>query len=701
MGRCRKLLLLLFCSLQLIGQKSIQKTDSIKSKVLKEVVVSGRKIAEMGGSMVLIHKQFKAIPSFVGEKDFVKSLTFLPGIKTDGEASSNFYVRGGSYDQNLYLMDNIPVFGGSHFAGMFSTFNSEAIQSVEIVKSGFLANYGGRLSSILNIQQRNSMDSSNLDLGVGILFSKIYLNKVIIPQKWSIMVAARRSYLDLFYKPPKDNFSIPSMNYLDFNLKSTFQYNQNNQFNFILFGNAESVFTKEIDTTVLNSEHFKGVISSLSAGINWLKTYKGHSMEFTLYNSKSNISYRDFITTNKDIQKTFWGNGISEVGLKATDSFKYKNLTIKAGFNFINYQLVPGSFTFQQFGIDKNEVNLQYDKINAQVLSGFTSGQFRVKDRTLIDLGIRFNLAKSKMNQDFSIEPRLNLLHELSKNTKLRFSFTKMNQFLHLLINPSMGLGFDTWLPFTKSFPKEQSYQLNTGIDFQLFKNRYMLTVDLYHKQFKDIIYYKDGFGQNDVYSEAFIRNGFESIIDKGSGSARGFEILFQKNKGRFTGFISYDYSWVQYQFDQVNGGIPFFPRFDKRHNFSFVGSVQISKLWTFNASWVYQSGQPFPTPDYMFGIPSYDYSNGTFDLDYSAKLGINQGARDNFRTKAFHRLNVSFMRQIRKKYATITWEFGAYNAYNQKNPYLYLFQKNNGRYNVFSYQVFPILPTISYRVSF
>lgn len=680
-----------------------QKIDSLsKTTVLKEVIVESKKIDEVGNSFELSQKQIQNIPSFIGERDFIKTLTLLPGIKTDNESSSNIFIRGGNYDQNLFLIDNIPVFGGNHLTGLISPFNPEMIESVEILKNGFPAEYGGRLSSILSIRQRINLDSSQYIAGMGILMGKVYVNKVLKPQKIAIMVAARRSFYDLFYSSNNNEGSMPTLNFLDANVKATYQYDKNNQLNLILFISKDAIYNPEIDTSYKFSNHIKGLFTSFSIGLNWLKTYKKHSLEFVIYNSQLNTKYENFTTNYSEIQKTYFGNGISEIGLKGIDNFKLLGLQTKIGFSFLNYQFVPASFKIYEFGSNQ-AFSLEYAKIYAQILSLFYSAQYIFKDKTLIDFGARVNNSNFKSNYHLSFEPRLNVKHELTKNSNIRFSFTQMNQFLHLLINPGTGINLDTWVPSSKNFPNEKSQQINLGYDVELFKNRYLFTIDTYYKNFKNIIYYIDGYDQNSVYSEEFVRNGFESIIDKGIGSARGLEVLFQKKKGRLNGWISYDLSWVKYEFPQVNSGQSFFPRFDRRHNISIVSSLYLGNFWTFNTSWVYQTGQPFPIPNYLFGVPNFNYDKGSFDISETnnPQIGINQGTRDSYRTQEFHRLNISFIKEIQRKRVNISWEFGLYNVYNRKNPYVYFYKNVNGKFQVVSYSILPILPSISYRISF
>ena len=686
---------------------------------LKNAVVKGKKKenqvekVEMSTNNLNII-QIKKVPALLGEVDIVKSVQLLPGVSTVGEGATGFNVRGGSIDQNLILLDEAPVFNSSHLFGFFSVFNPDAVKDVKLIKGGMPAQYGGRLSSTLDVRMKEGNNKKfEVNGGVGLIFSRFSIEGPIarknpkMKNKSSFIVALRRSYADALAKPflaNNENLKNAIFYFYDFTAKVNYTFNSNNRL-FLsayvgrdAFGAPGAKFDWGNQTTTIRWNHLfsKKIFSN-----------------FTAYYSKYDYQL-GFGTGNNTFE---WKSNIVNFSVKPDFTF-YINPrnTLQFGVVSTYYIFSPGQAISQDQG---SRVNFGLPKKYALENAIYIENEQKVNDNFTMRYGIRFSsfnyigkgsaliLEKNNLAQRADVvaeqtykareviqsyntpEPRFSANYKLNKLSSVKASYNRMAQYLHLISNTAASVPLDVWTPSTNNIKPQIADQVAIGYFRNIGKNLdYELSAEAFYKTLQNQIDYIDG-------ANLLLNTQLEAELLSGKGRAYGLELYAKKNAGKLTGWLSYTLSKSERQVDGISNNLWYNNRFDRRHNGNITASYEISNKWSASGSFVIGSGTPTNLPNTKYSFQGYQ--------------GIPQnasGLRNNVTIKAFHRLDLSATYTHKK---TAKWEsnwvFGVYNVYKRRNPFSYYTQNNpdnNMQTQLIRYSIVgSIIPSVSWNFKF
>ena len=661
--------------------------------------------------------QLKKLPVILGEVDPLKTITLLPGIKSGGEASSGIYVRGGGPDQNLVLLDGIPVYNPNHLFGFFSIFNGDAVKNVEVIKGGIPAEYGGRLSSVIMIDTREgNKDSLKGVGGIGLISSRLSLEGPIIKSRSSFIISGRRTYIDQLAKaaaPKKVGGN--GYYFYDINAKAGYTINKNNQLQFTFYtGTDKFSYNKPNDG---RSRLFNTFWGNTLAGINWKQQISSKLQQQTsvVYDKFALDSRLGFNTIS-----FIFTSGLEDHQIKSDWQLSSNNwLKIKWGIQYIWHQFTPGAGTVtsgvQEF---KSKVTSQF----AREAAAYFSTDVNITPKLNIIAGMRYSyfnqvgpttrvlygsdgvptsntevfLKGQSIAQYHYPEPRLSLLYKLPNSSSIKASYTRTIQYLHLATTSSATFPSDLWIPSSKLVKPAIAEQWAAGYFKNFDNNSYELSAEAYYKTMNHQIEFKPG-------AQLLLNQNLEGEMIFGSGKAYGIELFFQKKRGKLTGWIGYTLSRTERTFDQLNGGKSFIYRYDRVHDLSIVANYPLSKKWEASAVFVYGTGNALTMPTGRY----------TYNLGYNAAEGvviftnINQYSKINdYRLPAYHRLDIAFTytpKPTAKKRFKNSWNFSIYNVYNRYNPYFIYLDANEDARTIQGKKVylFPIVPAVTWNFSF
>lgn len=696
---------------------NLQYNFEILPKITTEqaVIISSKKRdanvknAQMGKIDLSIN-QVKSIPAFLGEIDILKTIQLLPGVQSAGEGSSGLYVRGGGPDQNLILLDDAVVYNTGHLFGFFSIFNGDAIKSTSLIKGGMPAQYGGRLSSVLDISMKEGNDK-NLVMqgGIGLIASRFSIEGPIKKNKASFIISARRTYIDALVKPfIKKTSSFYGSGYYFYDLNAKVNYKFSEKDRLYLSG----YFGKDKFDFVNGKQ-------SLKVSIPW-----GNSTGTLRYNhvfnsrlfSNTTIVYNDYKFNFGANQNNFQLNlnsGIRDWNVKEDfDLYPSSNHKLKFGALYTYHTFTPSVVSGKQDSVIFKPDNAQQKyaheaaiyiqddwdvsdkiKINAGIReSGFLQvGAY--KAYTTDDNGNRIDSAVYKKDQPvktyYGFEPRFTIRYAITDETSLKASVTRNLQYIHLVSNAGTTLPTDLWVPSTLKVKPQESWLYALGLFKNFNDNTYETSVEVYYKQLKNQIEYQEG------YTPATLEDT-ENFFTFGKGWSYGTELFINKTKGKLTGWIGYTLSWTYRKFPELNDGEKYFAKYDRRHDLSVVGIYELSKKWKLSETFVFGSGNSVTLPQRFY---IYD---GVLTQEYSR---INE-----YRLPSYSRLDLGAIytpNKHPKRKLKSEWVFSVYNAYNRKNPYFIYFDQTGNPYdgslNVQAKQVsiFPIIPAVTWNFKF
>jgi hypothetical protein len=667
-----------------------------------EIVASREEGIEERSRMSTINipiEQIKKIPALLGEVDVLKVLQLLPGVKNGGEGSTGLYVRGGGADQNLILLDGAPIYNASHLFGFFSTFNADAIKNVELTKGGFPARYGGRLSSVIDINMKEgNMRRYNVEGSIGIVATRLLIEGPIWKNKTSFIFTARRTYIDKILGPIISGVSgggSGGMYFYDLNFKVNHKISDKDRL-FLSFYNGLDKLTFSTGGRFTNDVSYGGYLkwgNTLGAA-RWNhvfnnKLFCNTSVTFTKYHFGVGQEVKDLLNDTK--QSSSYLSGINDWAGKINfDYVPAPNHYVKYGANYIYHTFKTGAQQYQTRGFERDLDSVGGNpSIFSTEMNAYVEDDWRINSRLKINVGL--HAAGFLVQKDFykSLQPRFSGRYLLPYNWSVKLSYASMMQFVHLLSNSNVGLPTDLWVPATKKIKPQRSYQGAIGIAKGLKNNMYELSVEGYYKEMKDIIDYLDGanfIGQS---------TNWELKVAQGRGWSYGAEFLLQKKKGKYTGWIGYTLSWTNRQFKEINEGKPYPYKYDRRHDISIVNVYKISNKMDFALTWVYGTGNAISLPLQSYlaqGSQSSPFGN---DVQY-------YGSKNNYRMPAYHRMDVSVNKHKKKKWGRVTWSYGVYNVYARQNPYFLYFSNNKyGRKQLTQVSIFTFIPSISYNFKF
>ena len=658
--------------------------------------------------------QIKKVPALLGEVDIVKSVQLLPGVSTVGEGASGFNVRGGSIDQNLILLDEAPVFNASHLFGFFSVFNPDAVKDVKLIKGGMPAQYGGRVSSTLDVRMKDgNTKKTEVNGGVGVIFSRLSIEGPIahknekFKNKSSYIIAGRRSYVDVLSKPflaKNENLKDAIFYFYDLTAKVNYVLNANNKFYLSAysgkdaFGVPGALFNWGNQTATLRWNHLfsKKLFSNFTTYYSQYNYQLGFGEGDNTFRWKSNITnysikpdFTYYVTPNNTLQfglvTTYYifkpGDAVSRDQGQVVQFGLPNKYALENAFYLENEQKVNSKMTLR-YGLRWSNFNY-LGSGSALMLNRPIAGQ----RAEILD---RVEYKKHQLIQAYNVpEPRFSANYKVNKFNALKLSYNRMSQYLHLISNTAASVPLDVWTPSTNNIKPQISDQLAIGY----FKNvgkaiDYEFSAEAFYKSLQNQIDYIDG-------ANLLLNNGLEAELLSGKGRAYGIELYAKKNSGQLTGWIAYTLSKSERQVNGISNDQWYNNRFDRRHNANITLSYEWTKKWSTAVAWVFASGTPTNLPNTKYSFQGYQ--------------GIPQNAdnlRNNVTIKPYNRLDISAT-WVRKK--TKTWEsnwvFGIYNAYARRNPFSYYTQvnpDNNNQTQLIRYSIIgSVIPSVSWNFKF
>jgi outer membrane receptor for ferrienterochelin and colicin len=669
---------------------SMQQLAEVVIRADKEMSVQNR--VQMGVSEVSM-QDVKALPAFLGEVDLMKALQYLPGVQSGSEASSGLYVRGGSPDQNLILLDGVPVYNVSHLFGFFSVFNSDAINHVSLIKGGFPAQYGGRISSVVDIQMKEgNQQKMQGEASIGLLSSKLTLEGPLKKDKTSFIVSGRRSYLDLLMNPLSDNTD--GYNFHDFNAKVNHRFNDRNRLYLSMYAGRDKLYSrsKESGAAGQSNRSFDLHWANLTTALRWNsvitpKLFSNVSLTYGQY--KFIIRQKINQTANGTNESSSFNllSGIHDFSAKAdVDYLPSASHQVKTGIYATRHRFKPGAAVYSSS--DQGDLNTGSPPVPAWELGAYALDEITVTDALAVNAGVHFSLFNVQGQTFTSLQPRLSARYLLTSQLSAKASYAYMQQYIHLLSNSTIGLPSDLWVPATARIRPEDSHQVSFGLAYATPNDLYEITLEGYHKMMNGVLEYRDG------ASFADPKSVWEDKVEAGTGRSYGTELLIRRKQGKVTGWISYTLAWSLRKFDNINFGKEFPFRYDRRHDLETVLVYKPSDRVNLSATWTYGSG-------YAMSMPLQSYQAIRNPGEPVAVLE-DFGSRNNYRMSPFHKLDLSASFIKKKKTTERSWVISIYNAYNRLNAfYIGLDTDSKGDRHLYKYGLFPILPSIAYNIKF
>jgi hypothetical protein len=681
-----------------------------KTAANSEVIVYSKKRdanvknAQMG-RMDLSISQIRNVPAFMGEVDLLKVIQLLPGVRNAGEGNAGFYVRGGGPDQNLILLDDAVVYNTGHLFGFFSIFNSDAIKNVSMIKGGMPAQYGGRLSSVLDVSMKDgNINKYQVEGGIGLIASRFSIQGPIKKNKASFIVSARRTYVDALAKPfikKTSNFYGSGYYFYDANAKINYRFSEKDR----LY--LSGYFGRDVFD-------FRNVKLSFRTNIPWGNSTAtlrwNHVFNRRLF-ANTTLLYNDYkfkFSAAQDNLEIGLSSGIRDFSLKTDmDYYPLPNHKLKFGGLVTYHKFIPNVVSGRQDSIifAPNNETSKY----AAETAIYLQDDWEIGEKFKINYGLRWSTFTqvgpyTRYERDANgnkldstvytglepvktyggLEPRLTIRYSIDDATSIKASATRTMQYIHLVSNSGSTLPTDLWVPSTYIVKPQISWLYAAGL-FKNFKdNTYETSLEVYYKDLRNQIEYVEGYTPS--------LKDPELDFTFGKGWSYGAEILLNKVKGKFTGWFGYTLSWTWRKFAALNEGQVYPAKYDRRHDLSIVGNLQVNNKWKFGAVFTYGTGNAITLPERFYII------NGTLTQEYSR---LNQ-----YRMKAYHRADLSATYTPVPKHnhkVKSSWVFSIYNLYSRLNPYFIYFDQDgsvaNGTLKVQARQVslFPILPAVTW----
>lgn len=684
------LLLALFIPILAVAQTE----DVSREDTLREVTVTSRsaekRISEVqiGVEKVEVATLAK-VPALLGERDIVKSIQLLPGVKSEGEGSGGYQVRGGTSAQNLMLLDGATVYNAGHLMGLFSAFNDEALANASLYKGLVPAQLGGGTSSVFDIDTRSGdMQRYHFSGTMGLLSAKVMAEGPIRRDGSSFLFAGRRSYLDMFLKASKD-YKNNTMNFYDMNLRLNFRLSPQDFLNVTFFRGRDNMGLDELlDMTWGNT----------TTTANWLHTFSDKLYANTM------LAYTDF---SNDVGIDMMNIHYTMAGYIRHLVLNHRQVWTPTKRHRVNYGLETDYTQLKSAEWDIDYLH-QREKRNAWMNSLWVNDEWKLSNRLDLSAGLRLHLftvlggspyyqidrqgyITETMNPGSGefvktytdVEPRVSLKWALNRRHSLKIGYSRTSQDIHAIRGSSASMPFDRYTMTSNIVSPERADQVAVGWTGITPTGDYDFSAEVYYKNIDNVYDYRDG---KSFHSEIEI----ERLLLGGKGRAYGLELCAHKNEGRLTGWLSYTLAWSENKIEGINGGDWYTASNDRRHDIALVGMYQLSKRWELSAVWRYNTGQALTAPSAKYEVDGHTYY-------YYAE-------RNGYRAPAYHRLDVSatYSREVGK--TTQQWAFGLYNAYNRYNPYVITFENDDERPSgtkTVQTSLFGIIPSVSFTIKF
>jgi len=628
-------------------------------------------------------KTIQKIPAFLGEVDVIRSIQLLPGVSTVGEGATGFNVRGGSIDQNLVLIDEAPVYNSAHLFGFFSVFNPDVVKDVKLIKGGIPAQYGGRLSSILDVRNKEGNNKRfSGQGGVGAIFSRLSLEGPIVKDKASFVIGARRSYIDVLAKP-----------FLTGDLRGSqfYFYDLTAKVNWIIDPKNTVYLSGYFGRDVFGSNEFRFNWGSSTATARWNHLFNDKLfMNLTAF--YSNYDYRLGFKDQVENAEFNWNSNIINYSIKPDFTYYLttKN-TLRFGAQSILYDFRPGNAVVSSQDLSSN---ISLDSKYALESGVYIDNEQKIGEKLTFQYGLRYsvfqymgsgnayyynrpadgarrlpseirNFGQWKTIASYgNFEPRFSANYSLNDRSSVKASYNRTAQYIHLVSNTAASTPLDVWTPSTNNIKPQLADQVAVGYFRNFDDNVYEASVEAYYKDLQNQLDYVDN-------ADLLLNPNLEGDLIQGIGRAYGLEFSLRKTRGRFTGFVSYTLARTERRVagTNINQGNWFPNRFDRRHNLNITGDYTINERWSISANVVFQSGTPI----------TFYTNRAEYQFLPTVPL-LPDEQRNNFRNPAYHRIDLSVTKQNRKKEGRrweSYWVFSVYNAYNRRNPFSIYFQNN------------------------
>lgn len=654
-------------------------------------------------------KEVDKIPVLLGEKDIIKTIQLMPGIKSAGEGSSGFFVRGGGADQNLILLDGAPVYNASHLLGFFSVFNSDAIKDVKLYKGAAPAQYGGRLSSVMDVKMKEG-NSKKLSVngGIGLISSRLTIEAPIVKDKGSFLISGRRTYADMFLMfSSNESTKNTSLYFYDLNLKANYKITENDRiFLSGYFGRDKFGFDKKFGFDWGNK----------TGTLRW-----NHIFNEKLF-SNTTFIYSDY-SYKINIQDGLVEINSSIIDLNLQQDFDYyinNNNKIKVGGSAIYHTFKPGDIETTSTSFNSSQIQNRYSLESAL----YISNEQKLGSKLTLTYGLRYtnftqygagdiysynhygDIIDTTYYKDWEtvasyngLSPRISANFVVNPRSSIKASLSRNYQYLHLLSNSTSGTPMDVWMPSSNNIKPEIADQVALGYFRNLHKNTYEFSAEIYYKKIQNAVDYRDG-------AEVVLNDAAEGQLVFGDGRAYGLELLFKKRKGNFTGWLSYTIAKSESSFNEINNGSWYPSRQDRTHDISLVLMYQITERLNVSGSWVYYTGSAVSFPS-----GKYETNGQVYNL-YTSRNG--------YRMPVYHRLDIGLtwdgkkykliknvetgeVKKQRKKFHS-SWNVSVYNLYARENAYMISFEESKtdpNKTEAVQLSLFKIIPSITYNFNF
>jgi len=640
----------------------------------------------------------------------MKSIQSQAGIKGGVEGSAGIFVRGGSGGENLFMLDDVPLYNVSHLYGFFSVFNSSAVKDIKLMKGCFPARYGGRVSSVIDVR---SLDGNNKSLkgeiSLGFISSKFTLEGPLFDGNTTFMISGRRSYFDLYSGALKKTKLLeqdfPDYYFYDLNARLTHTFSQRDKIYLSIYKgkdniqniNKNTATTGTTETITSNRNETSGW-GNLISSLRWNhifgnSLFANSTIAYSSYDYFTQNQYKSFnINLNSTVENNYtasYRSNINDLIVKTDFNYSLSNkhlLSFGAGNTF--HTLNPGK---NSYVMDNRELNVKVDTsytnqiINASEPFAYIEDEIKASEKLSVNLGLRFSGFISESNWNFNLEPRMSVNYAVLPRFVIKTGYSRMVQYMHLLSTSGVSMPTDLWVPALKGLQPLKSDQINIGFAYDWDK-RALFSVEIYQKW---------------LANTTDIRNGMSLITDpspwyekteQGRGNARGIELSIEKQEGRFTGSIHYTLSTANRSYANINNGQSFPFKYDRRHDFNISANFQISKKWDLSAMWLYGSGYPVTLPVERYAVAWFIFNenSGGEEINYYP-------SRNNVRLPAYHRLDLGLHYKTCNRLGEHNISFDVFNAYSRRNPV--------NAYHFFStieyIYLLPCIPSITYTLKF
>ncbi len=698
-------------------------------QAIQEVVVSAKKGENVNstkmGQIELQIDQIKTLPAFMGEVDVIKAIQLLPGVSSISEGGQGFYVRGGGPDQNLVLLDEGVVYNAAHLFGFFSVFNSDAVKSVNLIKGGMPANYGGRLSSVLEVNMNEGNNKGfHIKGGIGAISSRFTIEGPLVKNRGSFIISGRRTYIDLLMKAAiSDTSPFAGSSYYFYDVNAKFNYKISDKDRIFLSG----YYGKDVFSFQDRDGGF-GADMPWGNGIAALRWNHLFSNKLFMNVTGTFSDYMFKFGSSQDQFRFELASGVRDLGGKVDFSyFPNAKHRIKWGGEYIYHTFTPTSVSAEADSIDFNTGEAQ--QLFGHESAIYVMDDFDLNDKFRLNVGLRYStyqhvgpftrFIKGNISSPdtaityekgdllkfyHGLEPRVSFRWLISDKSSIKAGYSYNYQYVHLTSLSAVSLPTDVWFPTTDIVKPQKGWQGSVGYFRNFFNDKFETSVEVYYKGMKNLIEFKEGALPGDN-----VNDNTDNLLVFGTGRAYGIELFIKKSAGKFTGWIGYTLAKTERTFPDLNGGKVFAAKYDRRHDLSIVGTYKLNERWTFSSAFIYATGNTLTLPTSWY--------------IQDQNLLYNYGDRNATRMAPYHRLDISATLyskptkkrtdfatnlevDVKKKFRS-NWAFSVYNVYNRANPF-FLYVDNDGSFasgdvkiTVKQVSLFPIIPSVTWNFEF